>query len=93
MIFETLAPKISGTGFMLHNYLINQMRNNGLARPSDLWKVLDLYYGPIEIKNRRVSVEEVMNTWTNQIGYPIVQVERVGFVVKLRQVTYKYMLR
>lgn len=89
MIIETLAG-ISEAQLALYNYLNTQIKmNNGLTKPADLWKVLDLHYGPIKIKNRKVSVEEIMNTWTNQEGYPVVQVERVGYSLQLRQVTYK----
>lgn len=53
----------------LRDYLKKRMYLT--ARPADLWESFEPFIS-IQINNRRASVEEVMSTWTDQPGYPVV---------------------
>lgn len=67
----------------LHDYLTERMYHT--ARPTHLWESFEPYVS-IPIGNGNTSIEEVMNTWTDQPGYPIVQASLIGSFVKLTQV-------
>ncbi|XP_011643165.1 putative aminopeptidase-2 [Pogonomyrmex barbatus] len=67
----------------LRNYLTK--RQYKTSRPTDLWESFEsLTSVPIN-EERNASVEEVMNTWTNQPGYPIVTATLDGFLLTLTQ--------
>ena len=42
--------------------------------------------------NLEVEIDDVMNSWMKQAGYPIVQATREGTVVTLSQVKYKHVI-
>ncbi|KAL0111090.1 hypothetical protein PUN28_012804 [Cardiocondyla obscurior] len=66
----------------LHNYLTKWKYNT--VRPADLWKSFDSLVS-ISIDRKNVSVEEIMNTWTNQPGYPVVLATKKGSELTLTQ--------
>lgn len=67
MIFNAFEPKIHISA--IRSYLKD--RSNGTARPEDLWRSFNSY-ASIYIDYRNVSFAEVMDSWTNQPGYPVV---------------------
>ncbi|XP_011870129.1 PREDICTED: uncharacterized protein LOC105563274 [Vollenhovia emeryi] len=54
------------------------------ARPTDLWDSFELFVS-INTDHRNVSIEEVMNTWTNQPGYPVVNATLTNDILTLTQ--------
>ncbi|XP_071652134.1 uncharacterized protein [Temnothorax longispinosus] len=66
----------------LRNYLTK--RRYRTARPTDLWESFESFIS-IPIGNRNASVEEVMNTWTNQPGYPVVNAKLSNSILTLTQ--------
>lgn len=56
------------------------------ARPTDLWESFESFVS-IPIGNRNASIEELMNSWTNQSGYPVVNATLTNNILKLSQVT------
>ena len=82
MLEQFLSPEIFRQG--LHKYLTaNQYQN---AQTIDLWNALE------EVSKQPVT--EIMNTWTSQMGYPVVSVtsERVnnGLTINLSQERFVY---
>lgn len=67
----------------LRDYLTKRMYLT--ARPADLWESFGSFIS-IPIGNRNASIEEVMNTWTNQPGYPIVHASLNNSIITLTQV-------
>lgn len=67
----------------LRDYLTKLMYRT--AQPADLWKSFESFLS-IPIGNRNASIEEVMNTWTNQPGYPIVNATLNNSIITLTQV-------
>jgi len=55
------------------------------ARPTDLWESFESFVS-ISIGNKNASIEEVMNTWTNQPGYPVVNATLTNQIITLTQV-------
>ncbi|KAG5311631.1 AMPN Aminopeptidase, partial [Acromyrmex insinuator] len=66
----------------LRNYLTK--RKYLTARPTDLWESFESFVS-IPIGNRNASIEEVMNTWTNQPGYPVVNATLTNNIITLTQ--------
>ncbi|KYN14240.1 Aminopeptidase N [Trachymyrmex cornetzi] len=66
----------------LRNYLTK--RKYLTARPTDLWESFEPFVS-ISIDNRKASIEEVMNTWTNQPGYPVVNATLTNEIVTFTQ--------
>ncbi|KYN33599.1 Aminopeptidase N [Trachymyrmex septentrionalis] len=54
------------------------------ARPTDLWESFESFVS-ISIGNKNASIEEVMNTWTNQPGYPVVNATLTNQIITLTQ--------
>lgn len=67
MILTVLSEETSKLA--LRDYL--NKTSYSTARPTDLWASFEPYVS-ISINQRNVTLEEVMDTWTNQPGYPIV---------------------
>lgn len=81
MIFNAFERDI--VEVVVRDYL--KKYQNGTVTPTDLWKTFDPYVS-IVIDTHRVSVEDVMNTWTNQPGYPVVHAELNDDKLTLTQV-------
>lgn len=69
MLFNTVEVK-SVDKIALRHYLNKQMKY-GIARPTDLWESFE-QFASISPSKRKASIEEIMNTWTDQPGYPVV---------------------
>jgi len=69
----------------LREYL--KERSYRTARPADLWKSFESFVS-IPIRNRNTSIEEIMNTWTDQPGYPVVNAVLTNTMLTLTQVYY-----
>jgi len=67
----------------LRKYL--EERKYDTARPADLWESFESFVS-IPIRNRNRSIEEIMNTWTDQPGYPVVHATLTNTVLTLTQV-------
>jgi len=80
MMFNAIGEKAHTLA--LRNYLMK--RKYLTARPTDLWESFEL---SIPIGNRNASIEELMNTWTNQPGYPVVNATLTNKIITLTQVT------
>lgn len=61
----------------LHSYLTKHQFGN--AEMSDLWTALD------SVASKGVTVKELMSTWTEQMGFPVIDVQRTGGTVSLQQ--------
>jgi hypothetical protein len=68
----------------LRDYLRKRMYLT--ARPADLWESFESFVS-IPVGNKTASVAEVMNTWTNQSGYPVVNATLTDNILTLTQVT------
>jgi aminopeptidase N len=66
----------------LRDYLTKRMYLT--ARPADLWESFQEFVS-IRINNRNASIEEVMNTWVDQPGYPVVNATLTGSILTLTQ--------
>ncbi|XP_011706301.1 PREDICTED: uncharacterized protein LOC105461501 [Wasmannia auropunctata] len=66
----------------LRDYLTKRMYST--ARPADLWESFESFV-KIPILNRDASVEEVMSTWTDQPGYPVVNATYISSILTLSQ--------
>ncbi|XP_076675141.1 uncharacterized protein LOC143372620 isoform X2 [Andrena cerasifolii] len=67
----------------LQNYLENN-RNNGVARPENLWQELQ---NEVNRRNQKLAapVNEIMSTWTTQAGFPVVTVSIENGVATMKQ--------
>lgn len=72
----------------LRDYL--EKRKYLTARPTDLWESFESFVS-ISIGYRNVSIEEIMNTWTDQPGYPVVNATLNGSTLTLTQVHYIFL--
>lgn len=61
----------------LYAYLTKHIYGNAVM--ADLWEALD------SVAKRPVSVKDLMSTWTEQMGFPVINVQRRGETVTLRQ--------
>lgn len=61
-------------------YLNNHLYGNAVTQ--DLWNALQ------EVSEYEKSITEIMNTWTIQMGYPVVNVRRDGDYYVLTQTRY-----
>ena len=59
----------------------------GNARTDDLWAALTKQ---ARAEGKDVDVKEVMDTWTRQMGYPVVSLSRDGAKVKATQERFLY---
>lgn len=66
---------------VLRHYL-NKQIEYGTARPTDLWESFEQF---VSISFHS-SIEEIMTTWTDQPGYPVVNATLVGTILTLTQV-------
>lgn len=82
MIFNVFDERVHIEA--LRDYL--KRYRGGTANPTDLWKSFDPYVS-ISPDGRQVSLEEVMNTWTNQPGYPVVHARLNDSKLTLTQVS------
>ena len=48
----------------------------GAAEQDDLWRHLTAQAHEDSTLSKEVTVKEIMDTWTLQMGYPVVNVER-----------------
>jgi aminopeptidase N len=83
MIFNKFDEYGSKSILALRDYL-NKHRYS-TANPTDLWKSFEPHVS-ISLDNvTNVSIEEVMNTWTDQPGYPVVNATLTGYLLRLTQ--------
>ena len=61
----------------LHAYLTKHTYGNAVM--AELWEALD------SVANGNVSVKDLMSTWTEQMGFPVINVQRRGETVTLQQ--------
>ena len=61
----------------LHAYLTKHIYGNAVM--ADLWEALD------SVAEVPVSVKDLMSTWTEQMGFPVISVQRTGETVTLKQ--------
>jgi len=69
---------------ILRHYLNKQMKY-GTARPTDLWESFEQFVS-ISPNRKKTSIKEIMNTWTNQPGYPVVNATLNNYILTLTQV-------
>ncbi|KAH8295316.1 hypothetical protein KR018_009945, partial [Drosophila ironensis] len=72
----------SATRDLLQKYAYGNMDRN------DLWKMLTLHGHELGTLPKDLSVKEIMDSWITQPGYPVVNVERRGADLVLRQERY-----
>lgn len=67
MLFNTWEVRKNPETYklVLRHYLNKQ--RDGTARPTDLWESFEEF-----VSIEEASIEEIMNSWTNQAGYPVV---------------------
>jgi aminopeptidase N len=65
----------------LRFYLTNHAYKN--ARTSDLWEALT--HQALSEKKTNINVANIMDTWTSQMGYPVVNVHRNGNKIMAEQ--------
>lgn len=83
MLFNAIDEKVYKPA--LRDYL--KRLKFSTARPEDLWESFQSL-ASIPINNKRnVSFEEVMKTWTDQPGYPVVHATLNNDILRLTQVT------
>jgi len=83
MIFNAFEPEVHILA--IQDYLKNQ--SNGTARPEDLWRSFDSHASISLDGIKNVSFAEVMATWTDQSGYPVVNAVLRNYKLTLTQVT------
>lgn len=88
MLFNTWeVKKIPETYKLVLRHYLNKQRN-GTARPTDLWESFEKF-----VSVEEASIEEIMDTWTNQPGYPVVNAILNNNVLTLTQViSYSFIL-
>lgn len=91
MLFNTWEVKIlPETDKLVLRHYLNKQREYGTARPTDLWKSFEKF---VSISVEKASIEEVMDTWTNQPGYPVVNATLNNNILTLTQViSYSFIL-
>lgn len=82
MLFDAFGEEVHQSA--LRDYLAHHV--GGTARPEDLWKSFEPYVS-ISSGLIKLSIKEVMDTWTNQPGYPVVHASVDDSIVTLTQVT------
>lgn len=83
MLFNTVEVR-NVDKIVLRHYLNKQMKY-GTARPTDLWESFEQFVS-ISPNNRKATIKEIMNTWIDQPGYPVVNATLNNFILTLRQV-------
>ncbi|XP_032687648.1 putative aminopeptidase-2 [Odontomachus brunneus] len=81
MLFNAFDEEVHKSA--LHNYLTTQQKV-GTARPEDLWKSFEPYVS-ISSGIIKLNIKEVMDTWTNQAGYPVVHASLDDSLLTLTQ--------
>lgn len=81
MLFTEFGKE--ATQSALRDYL--NKTSYGTVRPTDLWNSFEPYVS-ITINKKDVRLEEVMDTWTNQPGYPVVHATLKNNQLSLYQV-------
>ncbi|RLU27565.1 hypothetical protein DMN91_001369 [Ooceraea biroi] len=87
MIFNVFKPSVQAMAIStyLHDYSgKKELEKPGTVRPEYLWESFNLY-GSIIIDYKNVSISEVMSTWTDQPGYPVVNAVLSGDTLTLTQ--------
>lgn len=69
--------------FLKKNYL-NEFKYSN-AEQDDLWRVLTDQAHKDKTLDKNLTVKEIMDTWTLQMGYPVIQVNRKGDKLILNQ--------
>ncbi|KAM0729596.1 Aminopeptidase N [Formica fusca] len=83
MLFNTWEVKIlPETDKLVLRHYLNKQKEYGTARPTDLWKSFEKF---VSISVEKASIEEVMDTWTNQPGYPVVNATLNNNILTLTQ--------
>lgn len=82
MLFNAFDEKVHKSA--LRDYL--KKHQGGNARPTDLWESFKPYT-KIKVGLKEISIEDAMNTWTDQPGYPVVHAFLNETTVTLTQVT------
>ncbi|XP_072748197.1 putative aminopeptidase-2 [Anoplolepis gracilipes] len=84
MLFNTMEVKTPETVKSVLRHYLNKQIEYGMARPIDLWESFDKFVS-ISLDSKKVNVEEVMNTWTDLPGYPVVNATLAGTILMLTQ--------
>lgn len=66
-------------GYILFFFMINQivLFRNGAVTPSNLWAVYENYYFEIDYQlSENVPFTNFIQSWTDQSGYPVVNVTK-----------------
>lgn len=77
-------------GYQISRYLVKYSYRN--AEQDDLWQELTDVTQMYNVLSRNVTVKEIMDTWTTQTGYPLLNVTRDynGNTLSITQVTEKH---
>ncbi|KAL6443889.1 hypothetical protein ACFW04_001722 [Cataglyphis niger] len=80
MLFNTWEVRKNPETYklVLRHYLNKQ--RNGTASPSDLWESFEKF-----VSIEKASIEEIMDSWTNQPGYPVVNATLNNNILRLTQ--------
>ncbi|KAK2581481.1 hypothetical protein KPH14_005147 [Odynerus spinipes] len=72
MINHAIGEDVFQNG--LHNYLIEMSYRS--ARPHDLYRYLQRSIDSSNISEDRISIADIVESWANQVGYPLITVTR-----------------
>lgn len=81
---------IENYNIQIHNYniLIKILSKYGVANPEDLWSALQDAFDESAMPQNKFKIQEVMDTWIRQKGYPLVTVIRDQY--KKIKITQEY---
>lgn len=85
MLFNTAEVRNVSEKLILRHYLNKQMKY-GTARPTDLWESFEQFVSISNRKQIKISIKEIMDTWTDQSGYPVVNATLNNYKLTLTQV-------
>ncbi|EFN87053.1 Aminopeptidase N [Harpegnathos saltator] len=80
MLFNAFDDEVYKSA--LRDYL--KQHQGGTARPADLWKSFEPY-ASITVDIKDLNIKEVMDTWTDQPGYPVVHAHLNDYKLTLSQ--------
>ena len=87
MIRNSMDPEVFTKA--THQYLQQHQYNN--TTPKDLWKCFDdVIAGTNALGDWKISMETLMDSWTNERGYPIVHTFLNGQTLKLTQERFSF---